>query len=283
MELWFQEEHDSHMRLGYRIRDVLFSERSPWQKVEVVDSRAWGKMLLIDGMVMLTEKDEFVYHEMISHIPVLMHRHPRQVMIIGGGDGGTVRELLKHDSIEKILLCELDDLVLEASRRFFPEVACGLDDDRVEIFIGDGLEKIAAMPSAGMDLVLVDSTDPAGPGEVLFGREFYRSVAAVLKPDGLMACQSESPWYDGDMLRRIHDNIGSAFTTRLPWTGPVPTYPTGFWSWTLAGNHRFNAGDICRERFRGVRDQLHYLEEDMLPGIFAIPRFYRDKLNGPAG
>ena len=156
----------------------------------MIETESYGRMLLIDGLVMITDRDEFVYHEMIAHIPALNHRKPERVVVIGGGDGGTVRELLKHPSIKEVVLCEIDGLVVDASKKYFPEVAGCLEDSRVRVNIGDGLAYMKNHDPGVLDLVIVDSTDPVGPGEGLFTKEFYSSVSKALKADGMMACQS---------------------------------------------------------------------------------------------
>ena len=236
MHLWFNEEDESGFRPSFRVEDILFRGQSEFQSVDVIVTKSFGRMLLIDGLVMVTDLDEFVYHEMIAHVPALLHPCPKNVVVIGGGDGGTVRELLKHPEVEKITLCEIDGLVVETAKKYFPKLASCLDDPRVEVRIGDGVGYMKEHPASALDLVIVDSTDPIGPGEGLFSREFYRSVSASLKEGGLMACQSESPWFEKSLLQRISRNVSGGFEFRYPYIGAVPTYPRGFWSWTLASN-----------------------------------------------
>ncbi len=278
MSLWFTEENFGSVRYGYKTSRVLFREQSPFQLVEVIETDAFGKMMLIDGLVMITDVDEFVYHEMISHIPVCLHGKPKNIVVIGGGDGGTVRELLKYDFVESIVLCEIDAAVIRAAEECFPDVSCGFKDPRVKINVGDGVAYMMEHKPASLDLVIVDSTDPIGPGEGLFSREFYRSVAKSLRPGGYMAAQSECPWYDKPALNRIKTNIGGGFKTIRNYMGAVPTYPRGFWSWTIAANHEFEPKDYHRDVFAKVSKSLSYLNEDMMTAVFALPTFYRNKL-----
>jgi len=281
MKLWFQEEDDSGLRLAYQVTDVLFRGESEFQKVDVIETQTYGRMLLIDGLVMITDKDEFVYHELIAHIPALQHPDPKHVVVIGGGDGGTVRELLKHPGIEKITLCEIDALVVEASRKYFPAVASGLDDPRVEVMIGDGVDYMKKHSAKALDLVIVDSTDPIGPGEGLFSGDFYRSVAAALREGGLMVCQSESPWFDKPMLHRIHRNVSAGFSFRAPYIASVPTYPRGFWSWTMASQNPIDPAKYDRSRLCDLLSQgegLHFLNHELMTGVFALPNYFRKKI-----
>lgn len=280
MNLWFQEEQESNQRLSYKVSDVLFAGSSPFQSVHVIETEAYGRVLLIDGLVMITDRDEFVYHEMIAHVPLLHHENPREIVVIGGGDGGTVRELLKHSEVENITLCEIDEMVVDVSKKYFPKVASGLDHSKVNVQIGDGIAYMKALAPASLDVVIVDSTDPIGPGEGLFTEDFYKSVSDVLKPDGMMVCQSESPWYDESILKRIYRNVSAGFSSVHPYLGSVPTYPRGLWSWTLAHNKPdFNPLDFDRKRFKHIESQgLEYLTAGSMVGSFSLPPFYRKKL-----
>ena len=189
---WFVENENDEIKYAYAINETLFHTKSEFQDIKVVDTKAYGRMLIIDQFVMLTEEDEFVYHEMLAHIPALYHPNPRKIAIIGGGDGGTVRELLKHPSVEEIVLCEIDAEVVNVCKKFFPTVSARIDDPRVELFIGDGIDFVSKQKNA-FDMVLIDSTDPIGPGEGLFTSTFYKNVATALWL-GLAAAQTESPW-----------------------------------------------------------------------------------------
>lgn len=278
MKLWFQEEIDEGVRVALRVENVLFRGKSEFQTVDIVETQAYGRTMLIDGLVMVTDTDEFVYHEMIAHVPALLHKKPEHALVIGGGDGGTVRELLKHPTIKKITLCEIDALVIEAARKYFPKIAEGLDDPRVTINVGDGVAYMKNHAPESLDLVLVDSTDPFGPGEGLFSREFYQSVARALKPDGIMACQSESPWFDAPVLKRIMNNVKGGFKNIHPYVGTIPTYPRGTWSWTLASNQPVDTTAMDQKRLREIQPTLHYLNYGLAQGAFALPEFYRKKL-----
>lgn len=281
MNLWVTEQESDSIRTGWAVTEVLFSGRSEFQTVDVVETKAYGTMLLLDGLVMITDADEFIYHEMISHIPVCHHPSPKRVVVIGGGDGGTVRELLKHPDIEEIILCEIDELVINASHKYFPHVAGCLfeNNPRVKVRVGDGVAFMKELKGE-VDIILVDSTDPIGPGEGLFSREFYRDVAAALKPGGIMAAQSESPWFTPEALGRIHRNIAGGFAHRKSYVAPIPTYPRGSWSWTMAAQSEIIPSTFDEKRFSKIEESLKYLSRDLMTGAFALPKFYAEKITG---
>lgn len=274
---WLTEEDFGQIRYSYALKDRLYSRRSNFQKIDVVETEAYGRMLLLDDLVMITEVDEFVYHELISHIPVCYHRNPKKVLVIGGGDGGTVRELAKYDFLEEIVLCELDEEVVRVSKEYFPEVAQGFNDKRVRFAFEDGVVLVRNTKNQ-FDIIIVDSTDPVGPGEVLFTKEFYRDVKAALKPGGMMVAQTECPWFNGSILRNITSRISANFDYVNPYIAPVPTYPRGMWSWTIGTDANFQAGDYNRNRFDSVSQGLEFLNVDTMSSVFALPTFYRKKL-----
>lgn len=277
MELWFSEQEQDLIRVSWKTEDVLFRGKSEFQTVEVIETKAYGRMLSLDGCVMVTDVDEFVYHEMIAHVPALIHKDPRRVVVIGGGDGGTVRELLKHRGVQEIILCEIDGMVVDACRKYFPKVAQGLDDPRVKVKIGDGVAYMKEL-NAEIDIAVIDSTDPIGPGEGLFSGDFYRSVAKALRPGGVMVAQSESPWHPREVHQRIHRNIAAGFKHKRSYIGAIPTYPRGFWSWTMAANEVFEPKAFDKGRFAGVKSGLQYLSEGLIPAAFELPPFFAAKL-----
>ena len=280
MKLWVTEQESDLIRTSWATSKVLYSGKSEFQTVDVVETKAYGRMLLLDGLVMITDADEFIYHEMISHIPVCLHKSPKRVVVIGGGDGGTVRELLKYPSISEIILCEIDELVINASRDYFPKVAGCLfeNNPRVKVRVGDGVAFMKELRNE-IDIILVDSTDPIGPGEGLFSREFYKDVSLALREGGLMAAQSESPWFEKEALQRIHRNIAGGFKYRKSYVAPIPTYPRGSWSWTVAGQHPIQPESFSESLFQGVEQGLKYLSRDLMTGAFALPKFFSDKIN----
>lgn len=231
MATWTTETHN-HMSLGFETTQVLFQGQSPFQKVDIVDTVTYGRLLLLDDAVMTTEKDEFVYHEMISHVPLLVHPNPKRVLVIGGGDGGTVREIVKHPQVEEVVLCEIDAMVVDSCKQFLPSIACELDNPKVTVKIGDGIAYMAE-EAANFDVIIVDSTDPVGPGEGLFTATFYKNVLNALNPDGIMTAQSESPFVCERLVRELYSVYGQIFPKVAMYTGHIPTYPSGFWTWAF--------------------------------------------------
>ena len=208
MDLWFSEKQTNNVKFSIRVDKQLYSGQSEFQRIDVFESPEFGKFLTLDGYMMFTEKDEFIYHEMITHIPMAVHPHVENILVIGAGDGGVVRELTRYEEIKRIDLVEIDEMVVEVCKEYFPHTACGLEDERVHIFYEDGLKFIRRCKEE-YDLIIVDSTDPFGPGEGLFTREFYGNCYKALKEDGIMVNQHESPFYEEDALacQRAHRNI----------------------------------------------------------------------------
>lgn len=232
MDLWVRERFQDRTELGYKVSSVLHHSVSDFQEVDVVETVALGRMLFLDGMVMTSERDEFIYHEMIAHIPMLAHPNPKNVLVIGGGDGGTIREVLKHPSVERAVLCEIDGEVIEVCKKYLPSIAGKLDDPKVEIEVRDGAAYIAEHKNT-FDVILIDSTDPIGPGEKLFTKEFYGHVLSALTENGIMACQSESPVAVPDECKRINKLLKSVFPYVQPYTACIPSYPGGQWTWSF--------------------------------------------------
>ena len=193
MDFWFSEKHTKDVKLSIRIDKQVYSGKSDLQRIDVFDTPAFGRMLVLDGYLMLTEKDEFIYHEMMVHTPMAVHPHVKDVLVIGAGDGGVVRELARYPEIERIDLAEIDEAVIDVAKRYLPFTACKLDDPRLHIYIQDGVKFVRRKKDA-YDLIVVDSTDPFGPGEGLFSREYYGSCYNALRGVGIMVNQHESPF-----------------------------------------------------------------------------------------
>ena len=205
MELWFTENHTKNVRFSIKVDKQLCSMQSDFQRIDVFTSEEFGRFLTLDGYMMLTEKDEFIYHEMMVHVPMSVHPNVKNVLVIGAGDGGVVRELTKYDEIERIDMVEIDKMVVDVCREYLPFTACKLDDKRVNIFYQDGL-KFVRNKENEYDLIIVDSTDPFGPGEGLFTKEFYGNCYKALTEDGIIVNQHESPFYKDDAIamQRAH-------------------------------------------------------------------------------
>ncbi len=240
--LWFTEYQTKDLALSCRVTRTLHSEQTPFQNLAVFETEQFGRMLVLDNVIQTTIMDEFVYHEMITHVALNTHAAPKKVLVIGGGDGGSVREILKHPSIEKVVHCEIDGAVIEASRKYLPEISCALNDPRVEIIVNDGIKHVKNNNST-YDIIIVDSPDPVGPAEGLFCASFYRDVYAALKEDGIFVEQTESPFFNRDLISRLHQDISGTFPLTRLFLANVPTYPGGLWSFTM-GSKKYDPLDV---------------------------------------
>ena len=258
---------------------TLYNKQSEFQLVEVRESRGFGNFLTLDGLMMCTEADEHFYHEMIAHIPLCSSKKPKNVLVIGGGDGGTVREILKHETIENVDLCEIDGLVIEASKQFLPTISCKLDDPKVKIYVEDAIEFIKTKKNE-YDVVLIDSTDPMGPGEGLFTEEFYTNVKNSLKKGGIVALQSESPFANQAEIKKIYPLLKKVFKYVSPYTGPMPTYPGGYWSWAFCSNDIKKPAKAKLYRTKEIAKISKIYNEDLHRGVFAVPNFMKELTNG---
>ncbi len=229
--------------------------------------------------MMLTQKDEFIYHEMMVHVPMAVHPKVRKALVIGGGDGGTARELIRYPAIEQIDVVEIDEEVVSACRQYLPQTACGFDDERIHLFYEDGLKYVRRYEDT-YDLILVDSTDPFGPGEGLFTKEFYGNCYKALKAEGIMVNQHESPFYPNDAvaMQRAHKRIVESFPISKVYQAHIPTYPSGHWLFGFASKryHPLTDQDAARWKVLGLRTR--YYNEQLHRGAFALPNYVEEML-----
>lgn len=274
-ELWFTERQTDDVALSLRIAQTLLHEQTAWQELLVVETARYGRMLALDGAVQTTEKDEFIYHEMIGLVPVRSHPQPRRVAIVGGGDGGVVREVLKDPAVQQVTLVEIDPRVTEVARRYFPQIASGLDDPRVELRFEDGIAYIARLQQE-VDVLIVDSTDPVGPATGLFGREFYQSAARALRPGGLLVAQTESPYLEPDIMSQALQAMAAVFPKTYLYLASVPTYPSGLWSFGVGSL----GTDPRQPGARPLNGHTRYYNEDIHRAAFVLPTFVKELVNG---
>ena len=272
MQLWFTEMHTPNAKFSIRIDRQLFSGQSEFQRIDVFESLEFGRFLVLDGYVMLTEKDEFIYHEMIVHVPMAVHPDAKRILVIGAGDGGTVRELTRHNSIEHIDLVEIDEMVVEVSKKYLPSVACAFDDERLKVHYEDGLIVIRCCDNE-YDLIIVDSTDPIGVGEGLFTKEFYGNCFKALKDDGIMINQHESPFYHADSvaMKRAHKRIFGFFPISLVYQAHIPTYPSGHWLFGFASKKYHPVKDFSPAKWEASGIKTKYYNTELHKGSFALP------------
>ena len=237
LDLWFSEFHAPDAKLSILVKEQLYSEQTPFQKIDFFDSETFGKFFTLDGLIMITEKDEFIYHEMISNVPMAVNPDIKKVLIIGGGDGGTAREVCRFKTVEQVDMVEIDERVVRLCQKYFPQTACALDNDpRINLIFGDGLKFVQDAPEGAYDLILVDSTDPLGPGEGLFTTEFYRNCYRALNDKGILINQHESPYYKeyAYEMRRAHKKLASVFPIATVYQFYMPTYSSGHWLFGFA-------------------------------------------------
>ena len=279
MELWFTEKHTDNVNFSIKVDRQLYSSQSEFQRIDIFDSLEFGRLLTLDGYVMLTEKDEFMYHEMIVHVPMCVHPDARRILVIGGGDGGTVRELTRYPTVEHIDLVEIDEEVVTACKKYLPQTASQLDDPRVHAYYEDGLKFIRHHEDE-YDVILVDSTDPFGPGEGLFTREFYGNCFRALKADGIMVNQHESPFYKEDAyaMQRAHKRIVESFPLARVYQSHIPTYPSGHWLFGFASKKYHPVKDADFAKWNQLGFKTRYYNTKLHAASFALPNYVEEML-----
>ena len=284
MNFWFSENHTPNVKLSIRVDRQLYSGKSEFQRIDVFDSPEFGRFLTLDGYMMLTEKDEFIYHEMITHVPMAVHPLVKKVLVIGAGDGGVIRELTRYPEIEHIDMVEIDPLVLEVCRKYLPKTACRLDDPRLSIHYEDGL-KYVRFKENEYDLIIVDSTDPFGPGEGLFTREFYGNCYKALKEDGIMVNQHESPFYaeDAEACKRAHKRIVESFPISRVYQAHIPTYPSGHWLFGFASKKYHPLKNLDETRWNLRELDCRYYTTTLHKGAFYLPAYVEEMLEDVEG
>ena len=257
MEMWFSEFHTPDVKHSIRVNRQLYSKQSDYQRIDIFETPEFGRVLTLDGNVMLTERDEFIYDEMITHVPMAIHKEARDILVIGAGDGGVVRELTRYDRVRHIDLVEMDPMVVEACRAYLPGNACRLDD-----------------------LIIVDSSDPFGPSEGLFTREFYGNCYNALKDDGIMVNQQGSPFYaeDAHAMQRSHKRIASTFQISRVYQAHIPTFAAGYWLFGFASKKYHPVDDLDPEAWNALNLRTRYYTTRLHKGAFYLPAFLEDML-----
>ncbi|ALB44432.1 MAG: polyamine aminopropyltransferase [Clostridium beijerinckii] len=281
MELWYTEQHTENVRFSIKVEKEIHTEKTEFQRIDVLEAKEFGRFFTLDGLMMVTEKDEFIYHDMIVHVPMATNPNIKNVLVIGAGDGGTIRELTRYSTVEKIDMVEIDKRVVDICREYFPLTSCKLDDKRVNVFYEDGLKFIRDKEDE-YDLIIVDSTDPFGPGEGLFTKEFYGNCYKALKEDGILVNQHESPYYDNDAaaMKEAHEKITKFFPIIRVYQAHIPTYPSGHWLFGFASKKYHPIKDFDAEAWNKLGIKTKYYNTDLHVGCFALPTYVRDMLNG---
>ncbi len=279
MELWYTENHTPNVKFSIKVDKQLYSGQSEFQRIDVFQSEEFGRFLTLDGYMMLTEKDEFIYHEMMVHVPMAVHPNVKKVLVIGAGDGGVIRELVKYPEIEQIDMVEIDEMVVEVCKEYLPFTATDFDDERVHLYFQDGL-KFVRMKENEYDIIIVDSTDPFGPGEGLFTKEFYGNCYKALTEDGIIVNQHESPFYteDARAMQRAHKRIVQSFDISKIYQAHIPTYPSGHWLFGFASKKYHPLKNFDPERWNARELKTRYYNTELHYGAFALPNYVEELL-----
>lgn len=273
---WVTEAWTPHTHCRFKIREHLYRARTPFQRLDIVETVEFGRMLLLDNAVQTTERDEWAYHEMLAYVPLFAHPKPRRVLIVGGGDGGLLRAALAHPDVERVVQVEIDREVVEAAKRYLPSISRGaFDDPRVELVFQDAFEYLETVKGL-FDVALLDTTDPIGPAVKLFTSEFYGRVARALGGEGVAAAQCGSPWFQPDVIRGALKAMRACFPLARLYLGFVPTYPAGLWAFALGTRGRDPLAvpaDELQERFAPLRGKTRYFTPEVFRAAFALPPF----------
>jgi spermidine synthase len=272
----FYEEHNPSYGAVFIYEELLESVRSPYQQIDVIRTKEHGKMLFIDHYMMLTEDSEFVYHETLAHVPLAAHREAERVLVVGGGDGGVVREVLKYDRIKKVTLVEIDEMVIEVCRKHFPEITKSLDDPRVEVKIGDGVQYVKEAPPESYDVIIVDSTDPYGVAELLISEEFFRDCKKVLTSHGVIIEHMASPFFFPEIFVKGFHNMMKVFPYVAPLLVAVPFYVSSDWSLGFAScSEKFFKKEIP-DKWWSPPGELKYYNLEKHASYFALPNYVKE-------
>lgn len=279
-EPYFAEVTNGEIGHAFHYTQVLFDKVSPFQHVQVFQTPKYGKMMMIDGYAMTSEVDEFVYHEALAHIPALGHPAPRRALIIGGGDGGTARELIRHPEIERVVLVDIDPEVINAARQCLPELAKGLDHPKTEVRIEDAIRYVAECKEP-FDIICIDSTEPVGPGVGLISPEFYTNCKRLLTPNGILVSQTMAPLIQADDIRLNYKNLRQVFPLVASYGAPMVVYPGGYWSFAWASVSNAPMKYFNRARAEALCQPLRWLNADLYPATFVLPTFMLRLIEGP--
>lgn len=272
MEMWLKEEQIQSAAMTYKVKETLVRRKTDFQDLAILDTEAFGRMLVLDGIVQTTINDEYVYHEMISHIPLFTHPNPKKVLVVGGGDGGAIREVLKHPSVEKAVLCEIDGAVVEECKKYLPEISCALENSRCEVFIGDGIKYVHEHKNE-FDVIIVDSTDPFGAAEGLFGGSFYKEIYECLTEDGIFIAQTETPFYLPEVVKSVFNDAKAVFPVTKLFMAAIPTYPSGYWSFTV-GSKKYDPENASLENKIDIATK--YYTKKLHKACFTLPKYVEE-------
>jgi len=273
-DVWYRELHDSRSGLTIKVKRIIESTESKFQRIDVLDTDDYGKLLILYGSIMVADNDLGSYNEMISHVPLFVHPNPEKVLIIGGGDGGALTNIMKHPEVKKAVMCEIDKKVVEISKKYFPKLTRGLKDRRARVVFEDG-KKYIQNTKEKFDVIMLDLSDPIGPAADLFQKKFHKKVYDSLNPDGIMVAQTESPFYNQKTVSRMFDNLRDVFPIVKMYLAHVPIYPSGCWSFAFCSRKYHPIIDLDIKRFKKLRLKNDYYNLDTHIGAFALPEYIK--------
>lgn len=279
-EKWFYD-YIRGFCCGLEIKKILYRKKSKFQKIQILESKTWGRVLTLDEAIQTTERDEFIYHEMISHVPLFLHPHPEKVLIIGGGDGGVLEEVLKH-KIKKAILVEIDGDVIKTSKKYLEKIHCNsFYDKRAEVIVGDGIDLVTKYRNA-FDVIIIDSTDPIGAAKGLFTDKFYGDAVAALRSNGFLVTQSGAVFVQWEEFSRTVKKMKKFFKYVSPYLTVVPTYPSSFWSFIIVSKNfdfRKIHFETIEKKYKKIKSEFKFYNPEVHRASFAIPNFITKRLN----
>jgi spermidine synthase len=275
--VWYSELHNGLSGLTVKVDRIIESTQSEFQRIDVLESKDFGKMLVLYGSLMACDNDNNAYNEMLTHVPLFVHPAPKKVLIIGGGDGGALTEVMKHPEVESCLMCEIDKKVVETSKKHFPYLTKGLDDLRAKVVYKDGKDFIRDTKGR-FDVILLDLSDPVGPAANLFQKKFHQQVFERLNVDGILVAQSESPFYNQDTVRAMYRNLRDIFPIVKMYTCFMPIYPSGIWSFAFCSKKYDPIADFDEKRCTRLHLTTRYYNTEIHCGSFMLPEFVKKLL-----
>ncbi|MDY0092422.1 MAG: polyamine aminopropyltransferase [Candidatus Vecturithrix sp.] len=277
--IWYTENYTDGVALSLKVKEHLVSKRTPFQKLDMYETEKYGTLLTLGDLVMTTAKDEFVYHELITHVPLFAHTQPERVLIIGGGDGGTAREVVKHPTVTHVDLVEIDQEVVDMSKQYMPSLSKELTNPKVHLFFQDAVEFVKTV-SATYDVIIIDSTDPIGPGEGLFNKEFYMNCLKLLNDTGILSAQAESVFNCPDWVQQTFAKLREVFPVVKAYLGTIPTYPGGLWSFAFCCKQPEIVHFFDEARYEKLQLDLRYYNKTIHRACFALPNFVQELCQG---
>ena len=273
--VWYSELHEGQSGLTVKVERVVESLQSEFQRIDILESKDFGRLLVLYGSLMAADCDNNAYNEMITHVPLFTHPDPKRALIIGGGDCGALTEVLKHPEVQECVMCEIDRMVVELSKKYFPYLTTGADDPRARLVFQDGKEFIANGGDK-FDVIMLDLSDPVGPAEELFQEPFYRNVYNRLNDDGILVAQSESPFFNQQSVKGIYANLRAVFPSVQMYTCFMPIYPSAFWSFAFCSKKYDPIKNFDRARWDRMHLKTRYYNADIHIAAFALPQFVKE-------